>query len=104
MVGWCWAFCFARNEVTVRVVVFGGGGGVGGREKREKKTTTKNEGASCVLSCKLAFGLLVIEIRSSEISFSVRSFESTQKQKTKATGTCSVNIIHTFFRVSSLLI
>ena len=30
MVGWCWAFYFARNQVTVRVVFFfffGGGGG-----------------------------------------------------------------------------
>ena len=54
----------------MRVVVLWG-------EGEEKK----HEGASCVLSCKLAFGLLVTEIRSSEISFSVRSFESTQKQQ-----------------------
>ena len=42
MVGWCWAFCFARNEVTVRVVVFGGGGG-GGREKEEKNERKKQQ-------------------------------------------------------------
>ena len=39
MVGWCWAFYFARNEVTVRVVVFGGGGE---GEKKKKKTRKNN--------------------------------------------------------------